>query len=42
MMGDASLETAMGYFHAENLSVRSPLQMILAGDQKIVSSPLEK
>jgi integrase len=42
VMGHASLETTMGYFHAENLSVRSPLEMILAGNQKIVPSPLGK
>jgi hypothetical protein len=29
-MGHKSLETTMGYFHAESLSVRSPLEILLA------------
>ena len=28
-MGHKSMETTMGYLHAESLSVRSPLEMIL-------------
>jgi integrase len=30
-MGHSSLETTMGYLHAESLSVRSPLETILGG-----------
>jgi site-specific recombinase XerD len=30
-MGHKSLETTMGYFHAESLSVRSPLETVLPG-----------
>jgi integron integrase len=36
-MGHASLETTMGYLHAESLSVRSPLETILRG--KLQSFP---
>ncbi len=32
-MGHTSLETTMGYLHAESLSVRSPLESILGGFQ---------
>ena len=31
-MGHASLETTMGYLHAESLSVRSPLESLLPGN----------
>lgn len=31
-MGHASLETTMGYLHAESLSVRSPLETVLRGN----------
>jgi site-specific recombinase XerD len=36
-MGHKSLETTMGYLHAESLNVRSPLEMILPGDPKVTS-----
>jgi site-specific recombinase XerD len=36
-MGHKSLETTMGYLHAESLNVRSPLEMILAGGSKVTS-----
>jgi integrase/recombinase XerC len=32
VMGHYSLETTMGYLHAESLSVRSPLETVLAGN----------
>jgi len=31
-MGHTSLVTTMGYLHAESLSVRSPLETVLAGN----------
>jgi site-specific recombinase XerD len=31
VMGHSSLETTMGYLHAESLSVQSPLESVLAG-----------
>ena len=31
-MGHKSIETTMGYLHAESLSVRSPLETVLAGN----------
>jgi integrase len=30
-MGHSSLETTMGYLHAESLSVHSPLESVLGG-----------
>ena len=30
-MGHSSLETTMGYLHAESLSVNSPLETVLGG-----------
>jgi site-specific recombinase XerD len=30
-MGHSSLETTMGYLHTESLSVKSPLETVLAG-----------
>jgi integrase len=31
VMGHSSLETTMGYLHAESLSVDSPLESVLGG-----------
>ena len=39
-MGHKSLETTMKYLHAESLSVRSPLEMVLPDTPELLSPPL--
>ena len=38
-MGHSSLETTMGYLHAESLSVRSPLETLMGGKRTPVQQP---
>jgi len=40
-MGHKSLETTMGYLHADSLSVRSPLEVIMAGNPQPGQKPGE-
>ena len=40
-MGHSSLETTMGYLHAESLSVRSPLEMIMGGNLQPGGNPMQ-
>jgi site-specific recombinase XerD len=40
-MGHTSLETTMGYMHAESLSVQSPLESILDGNVHQNAEPLK-
>jgi integrase len=46
VMGHSSLETTMGYLHAESLSVQSPLETVLGGGLQCsipkTSTPNEK
>ena len=39
-MGHSSLETSMGFLHAESLSVRSPLESILGGNFQPSENPV--
>ena len=39
-MGHSSLETSMGFLHAESLSVRSPLESILGGNFQSTENPV--
>jgi hypothetical protein len=39
VMGHKSLETTMGYLHAESLSVRSPLETLLATSTTATDNP---
>jgi site-specific recombinase XerD len=39
VMGHKSLETTMGYLHAESLSVRSPLETLLTYSKTAANAP---
>jgi hypothetical protein len=39
VMGHKSLETTMGYLHAESLSVRSPLETLLVNSARATDNP---
>jgi len=40
-MGHNSLETTMGYLHAESLNVKSPLESVLAGKKHQFAVPAD-
>jgi hypothetical protein len=40
-MGHTSLETTMGYLHAESLSVRSPLESLFGSNLRPLEHPVK-